>query len=992
MTKHFDAQYVLSLNFSRDICAKFSQNPRLREALQQHREHAWHTLGTFDFLTIHADSDLDSFRERVEALQRNGDNETDLAIGAHRGLLLVPFDDFFDRQDLGYATFVRRIVMHGTLTRQSGRDESREQQEQFRRENPLLIVARFYLSAVAYELESYYEGVLTAIDCTRKLLEDKSRDFRGKHGDDSLPPVADFRFFRTLGSPDIVLVGLPNSPDQLCGIHRYLSEMRRLKLAEVVEVVRKDLIGKREEGGQPRTLLLNAGRNEDFQYPGHAFASVDETWSFRKNWSSNRLPFRYHPEADPVKDRQREIQLGLRLDFRVRLDCGHEPEFIRYLKRHAPAVGISLEDDSCPLYGGLYTISGRFSHLDDFVEAFDKVWFDIEIRSANIIDTITVPAFSVEELDGDQPDDQQMKRLAWQLRPGLQCELDIIEKSIRMWARTFLSSEQCAELLGIVRTFRSCFYHHELTSAARDLLPFFRQLACACSDISLWRAFRDTLEGNIDRFCEDVELLLAHMHRAVRNRLEHRSRHADPTIPNTLSHGASKLINAYSTVYWLAGELFMRSGKPEDNHCVASHLAVCVAAGSEGRVKYEEVFESFRKFVESTRGEPLSVSPLGTDIFDDAQRSDNTLPSGQGWSVPLMLVDVSGLPIFLPEQSFVHALHETAQFSEWLEDPRRAKLRDSLKEWVVSCMVGIIRDVVIIEGLSDPDDSGHLLDSDPDRCRELARNWRNLISDPLSPYRSKVEGIRNSAQLKELDSFITLALGHMWFNRTQASENEPQQNAKSRETPLEFFDFLQETLEDAGLGLDYWQAMVGELQEAPWRTAEPQSLEIAILMPLAIRAFRTNDFNERVRSLRELLLELTGDIGRIGFFSHIAHRLRNQGSKQSREQSRSISELRDLNQMYAVIFDTFTHRIGQMHERPFAESAPLRESVFPSNTYLGDEYEFFLVRWAIAIRLMCPPMPLIEACRSLKPLLSSTSHKLWQFHAGQSHLICQYFL
>ncbi len=356
--------YVLSLNYSRDICAKFSSSKFLQETHESQRRHAWHALGSFDNLEVRADLDLEAMRERIEKERRTEADGSDLAIGAHSGLILVPFDDFFDtiekeqrqgtdKEAQSYREFVSRVVMHMNAETIAT--------DEIRREFPLLVVCRFYLSAIAYELESSFRGVLTAIDCMRDILHeeaDKYRDNASGFGG-VLPNKESLRFFRTLGSPDIALLVLPKTPEELFGLHHFLDQIRETKLQTLVTAVAETLLKLETRDGQNARELLRKGEH----HPGHAFASIDDTLSFRTpllpNLDAKQLTettnastslvdaeFQYSSGRTKDEDRKRESQLGFRLTFKLRLDCGHESEFLSYFRQYASEVHFDKADNS----------------------------------------------------------------------------------------------------------------------------------------------------------------------------------------------------------------------------------------------------------------------------------------------------------------------------------------------------------------------------------------------------------------------------------------------------------------------------------------------------------------------------------------------------------------------------------------------------------------------------------------------------------------------
>jgi len=194
---------------------------------------------------------------------------------------------------------------------------------------------------------------------------------------------------------------------------------------------------------------------------------------------------------------------------------------------------------------------------------------------------------------------------------------------------------------------RSCFFRQGLLGTARDRLPFLWRLTRAFSLDEEWedylRSPAETHRTN-DRheplqrreaFTVELQKPFAHAQRALRNRVEHRSLQADPPIPHTLGHGACKLINAYSTVFYLACELF-RGAAPDREQAPGDirRFAVVVCTGSCGHVECEELYADFREYFEAPGGRYS-----GRVSFSGLLLSEG--PETRGWSDRLLLLDPS---------------------------------------------------------------------------------------------------------------------------------------------------------------------------------------------------------------------------------------------------------------------------------------------------------------------------------------------------------------
>ena len=619
----------LELTLSRDLNPKFvpSSDDRLRSSTPNA---CWQLAGQFDYLDVRPIDRLGEIGIREEYSDF-------VAIGAHTGLVLTP---------LG-STKIPNSFTELIRTHPSNNDGLFHQHA---KSHPVLTVLRLSLSAVAYELGEDFTSVLDSTDSAYAMINEEVNLRRSQ----STNVPTEFHCFRTLSAPDIVVMATPSSAAQLHEFDRICQRIMKMKLSELAV----------------RSQIQNPS-----QFPGHAFAAADEWLAFRPN-SAGEL----------IWDDEDESETGIQFHVSMRLDCGHDASFLNSVVteviRDVNTTRESLRDVSTAIpeshTQGVHSVHMRFTRFQDY---YDVIWKSLSnnpaIKLAHIVDVSTTVSFGAH-FSNDSDDDAHC--MAWRLSDEFWEEVDEIVKRISRWSAKFLTSTQHRELLNAIKTFQSCFLHHELASAARDLLPFLRQFSLACSEdtYSLWAEYLAHCEA--EAFTDDVSTLLSHLGRAVRNRLEHRSSHADPTVPHTLDHGANKLVNAFTAMYWLTNEFFSDRDRDESNdanYCYADTLAVCVAAGHQNRVSCVEVFEDFRRYYESKIQNSISVAKPG------------------GWSARLLLLEISGPPLLRPEIALVHTMHETAEFSDWLRAPQTEVLRYRLNRWILYQYDAILKEVVM---------------------------------------------------------------------------------------------------------------------------------------------------------------------------------------------------------------------------------------------------------------------------------------------------------
>jgi len=626
----------IELVFSRDLVCKLTQDEKIKGELRRQRL-LWHVAGSFDFLQIRPVETLESIGSALN-------NSGTVAIGAHTGIVLVfPGKNIEKEFAERFSGLIATPANSPSLKPNNGRSSDRQRY-------PVLYGARISLSPIAYEFGRLYSGVLASIQAAITILQ---RAIQAKR--DRLPE--NMIIMQTLGNSDLVLLALPENVKELCEVDALMQIARCIGLNELHAATHADDLdspsGSADTHGPDR---------------GHAFAAVTEF-----------VALRYSEDDTFHFDGSDDRSVGTRIDYRLYLDCGHDA----WVKNKLAANGLSVNgtgvESASRHWLGRDSVRGSVNTLEDLFALWKMLWLDHDFRSANLIHSSAELSFPDVMGDPEAHVADHSNKPAWKITDEVWTDLSAIESNLNKWATRFLSATQRREFLNTIGTFRSCFFHHELASAARDLVPFLRQLARACAPelFPVWANFRALT--SFERFTDEISALLSHLHRAVRNRIEHRSGYADPTLPHTLEHGASKLVGAYSAMSWLCGELFSVAAPrgqevATDDYCYAQNHAVCVSAGTEGRVRFSVLFSDFSSFCEM-------------------QKVNRRLPADRNWTTALLLLEISGKSLFRPEMSMIHCLQETAQYSNWWRSAGTDVVRVRINNWVTRTYVTILVDL-----------------------------------------------------------------------------------------------------------------------------------------------------------------------------------------------------------------------------------------------------------------------------------------------------------
>lgn len=508
--------------------------------------------------------------------------------------------------------------------------------------SPYLVTLAFTLSQVAHEVPDHFPRRQNIYGEVLKLV----RSRLSSH---------DNILCRSFGEPDLVSIVFANDLGELAELAKVVHELTGLSLSK-----------------------LSGCQNLD----GHLFIKVLPIVAISSTLRSESVSY--------------EVDDSIRFHFEAAVECGHEETVIQRLKKQGCQ---DLEIQEFKVEWSSPKVRGSFQSVKTLLKLWEEVWFHDSFRQANLISTETRMSFSANSAEESTSNYQHSNECtsAWLLSDELGNELTDIGKKIKAFAERFLEPPQQTELLEIFRLFRCCFFRQELIGAAKDLLPFFRQLGNSFALTDEWGSYlkrssedrkssKDRVMRELDEvYLAEVYFLLHFTRRAIQNRIEHKTQLSEVPTPNTVHHGACKLVGAYSVAFYLCWEMFRRfpgckkvgdNGIVEDS-CSAQDFSACVCFGADGRVIVNELFGHFRKYIEQ----------LGTWHGDEIPPFS---PRKEGWTARLLGLNISGPGLNRPEEMFVHFLHEVAEIGEWIELKRTSELRRILARFVNVWFVAVL--------------------------------------------------------------------------------------------------------------------------------------------------------------------------------------------------------------------------------------------------------------------------------------------------------------
>ncbi|MEM9942066.1 MAG: hypothetical protein AAF939_10800 [Planctomycetota bacterium] len=626
-SNHEFADKAIYLSLAKDLSPKFIE---IQET-ELHSEHlrGWQVAGYNDFLSLRIIDDLKSLCDS-ELYKRH------LPWLPATNIILLPFADSFEAFDV------------------NGIEESTEDSPH------LFCFVEIRFSRGCTETEDLsrngYERVVEAF----KAFQENNQIFTG----------SEHCLCTSLGAADLVALCRLNSATDIDNLHSKIDRIRSLKFADL-----KDYSD---------SLLFSS-------LDGHITAAVQATMSFRLS------SYEFFCSPNFLKDEKKSKAV---YTFKARVDCGHEEHFQHQLSGNCESVRFhnikaqsteakEPESVGCPTNWESFSVSGQFHTISDLCWAWKNRWFDYEggWRQRNVVETITFVGSQsfIEENSGDQLSggkDQSVFNNKWKFDQKTWEKFRRTRESIVEFSRKYLGEVQRNELISCYDSFLSCFFRAELFGAAHDLAPFFFSLGELFGRTELWDAIfypvtesaqhPDLLESifrsksNAAEFNADMQALISHLARCLRNRIENRSQKSELPPPDTLDYGACSLVNAYSVAFDLCARLVYTnpsSGK------TGKTFVSSVGAGFDGVIVCREFFKSIRKHAAH-------------------ESSDLTVPH-------LLGLDLSGRMILEPSICFAHCLHEITEMSGWVGEERNDYLRETINRWLLIEIKEIYFNVVV---------------------------------------------------------------------------------------------------------------------------------------------------------------------------------------------------------------------------------------------------------------------------------------------------------
>lgn len=755
----------------------------------------------------------------------------------------------------------------------------------------MLAMIRITLSPAVLQADG---EALLAIANTIKLLKEASQ---GTCGGADFCARAEMRYFTSLGGPDVVVVALPQNPAELRSLHQLACLARHLSMKSIAN-------------GE---WHMNY---DDKDYPGHASVLVEPVFAFSER-AREHFSLKAFQEA--------EEKLRLALTYQLRLDCGHGEMVANHIRQVVPSLKRASNAVEFRVNWTRHALEGEFEHLSDLVSVWDTLWFSgkgngkagsqqYDWRERNLSDSITSLAFPADGCDLCPLADKQCKRgdchdnRAWALTEEVDAELNTIRDNLLQFSRTYLGKLQCDELMGVFVSFCSAVYRPELLGAVRDIYPFMMQLARAAKhqhwETHLTHAARsrawedlDSNQAELDwiRFNKAMQDLLARLNRAVRNRVEHRSMQGDPPLTHILSHGACKLINAYSVVFWLAAELFRQHSRrryPAEEGSQSSqdagpvignpaHFAALVTAGTSGRIECEELFDDFRRSVERAEQQQNGDRKLLSQI------------SPNGWSSRLLLLDISGPLLLRPELCFACCLHEMAELSEWIHLPETKPARRALNLWILMTIADELNQATV--SLSFRKEESEITDREREQVRA------RLMEDYSLPFvrLCTVAFPAENMAVREADGLIDRV--DEYCGRADSTV------------------FVHDLLRSIEKGTAEMMSGSTPEGEGIWRALREMHDGVPPVAKYAEEVLQNNGFNAALDTLTEFAPEVIADVGMWCALDHIL------GRGRCRDQEERIE---DLNRVFTALIQT-TAECQHPRQRPVSL------------------YEMIVLRWLI---------------------------------------------
>lgn len=612
----------LRLRFQRDLAFQF---PRSNEAgiSADYTNKDWSVLGSLDYLRIadlNALADLPGSRIPLSSDESEA-SENATPLGGISELVLYPQNE----QDTAFWEQLKKCISN----------------------LPLLYYVRVTISSVAFDLPSEMLAAANVVENSFALMHDVIRLTRSDVQKKGITDFPEVTFWQTLGGPDVVCLSFLKDASSIAFLNHFLSKLRSRSLRSLI-----------------RQIPCSTEPPK-----AHAFSSVQATLCYQNKPTTHEV---IRTEKFITDEKRYEITYPCR----IAPGTGHEYEVETRLKK--AVVEVKLGDVRTPdvvTCWGHRALQLQFPHLAQVVHALQALQAnDSGFRSTNIHSvrtTVASQCFDSDDTDEEEVLEHSGSAISWS--PEIEILLNNFTIALNVFSKKYLGEAQAHELHQLFLSLSAALRRNDRAASVRDLLPFFDQLQRCMNHEEYWRSFAET--HTFADISNELNSLFGHVWRALRNRIEHRAEPVDPSFPNTLEFGASKLLNAYTVAAWVASEILFRLNSDpadEEKGCPADFFAAAVCAGSRGAVDARVLFSALHS--------------------DDQPLISHKTPSK--WNSPLLAMSLSGHSLYHPEEAFVHCLHEMAEAGLWAMSEQSRQVRVAINRWAFHYYISLFVDAL----------------------------------------------------------------------------------------------------------------------------------------------------------------------------------------------------------------------------------------------------------------------------------------------------------
>ena len=233
-------------------------------------------------------------------------------------------------------------------------------------------------------------------------------------------------------------------------------------------------------------------------------------------------------------------------------------------------------------------------------------------------------------------------------------------------------------------------------------------------------------------------------------------------------------------------------------------------------------------------------------LVETTSRSRLTRARPNGWTSRLLLLEISGQPLFEPEISLIHALHEAGEFSEWAISPATRSLRERINWWIND----YFQQRLVILGVSGfPEDENDALEA------ELGGFIRDVLDVAVDQTIASITSDgQPTSQSLVMDSRIDNA-----------------ETALQHAHPRDYCDLLSVAIRTSLSRIDTWEnASTRRFNSGREPSRVPLAARSCIESLLPDPGEEQSRIEEMGTALGDFLREIIADIAMWSAFSHIA--------------------------------------------------------------------------------------------------------------------------